>query len=251
MKIAIMGGTGLVGRKLVGVLRQRGHEVVAASSRNGVDAVTGEGLDAALHGVEAVVDVLNAPSFEPAAVLAFFETSTRHLLAAEVAAGVRHHVVLSIVGIEGLPDNGYFRAKVAQEALVRASGVPFTILRATQFFEFIGGLAQPDAKGEALRLSPALMQPVAVDDVVDRLADAVVVPARNVLVEIAGPQRIPMADAVAQWLVAHGDLRQVVRDPQAPYFGAVLGPESLVAGREARLGGTTFADWLRGCVAAA
>ena len=201
-----MGGTGFIGNKLVNVLGRRGHDVVAASLRSGVDAITGEGLDAALQGVDAVVDVLNAPSFEPGAVLKFFETSTRHLLAAEIAAQVKHHVVLSIVGIEGLPDNGYFRAKVAQEALVRASAVPFTIVRATQFFDFIGGFAQPDAKDSIVRPTPALMQPVAADDV-------------------------------------------VVRDPQAPYFGAVLGLESLVAGEDARLGKTNFADWLRLSVA--
>lgn len=239
-----MGGTGLIGSKLVNVLRQRGHDVVAASLKTGVDVITGVGLDAALQGVDAVVDVLNLPSFEPAAVLKFFETSTRHLLAAEIAARVKHHVVLSIVGIEELPDNGYFRAKVAQEALVRASTVPFTIVRATQFFEFIGGLVPPDAKDASLRLTTALMQPVAADDAVAQLADIVVTVAQNSVVEVAGPQRIPMADAVAQWLVAQGDPREVVRDPQAPYFGAVLALESLVAGKDARLGQTSFADWL-------
>lgn len=244
-----MGGTGLIGAKLVKVLRQRGHDVVAASLKSGVDVITGEGLEAALQGVEAVVDVLNASSFEPAAVLKFFETSTRHLLAAERVARVKHHVVLSIVGIEGLPDNGYFRAKVAQEVLVRASGVPFTIVRATQFFEFIGGLAQPQAKDASLRLTPALMQPVAADDLVDRLADAVLATARNAVVEVAGPERMSVADAVSHWLVAQGDSREVVRDAQAPYFGAVLAPESLVAGRDAHLGKTTLADWLRSNVA--
>lgn len=240
-----MGGTGLIGSKLVNVLRHRGHDVVAASLKSGVDVITGVGLDAALQGVDAVVDVLNLPSFEPAAVLKFFETSTRHLLAAEIAARVKHHVVLSIVGIEALPDNGYFRAKVAQEALVRASSMPFTIVRATQFFEFIGGLVQPDAKDASLRLTTALMQPVAADDAVAQLADIAVTAAQNSVVEVAGPQRIPMADAVAQWLVAQGDSREVVRDPQAPYFGAVLAMESLVAGKDARLGQTSFADWLR------
>ncbi len=227
MKIVVIGGTGLIGSKLVGNLRERGHEVLAAAPNTGVNTITREGLAEALNGADVVVDVANAPVWEDKAVLDFFETSGRNLLAAEAAAGVRHHIALSIVGSERLPDNGYFRAKVAQENLIKASGIPYTILRATQFFEFVGGIAQSATAGQEIRLSPALIQPIASDDVAAALADVAVAPPVNGTVEIAGPEAIPLDELVRRFLRATEDQRKVLPDVHARYFGAVLDDQSL------------------------
>ncbi|RVI89869.1 SDR family oxidoreductase [Sinorhizobium medicae] len=244
MKIVVIGGTGLIGSKLVGNLRERGHEVLAAAPNTGVDTITREGLAEALNGADVVVDVANAPVWEDKAVLDFFETSGRNLLAAEAAAGVRHHIALSIVGSERLPDNGYFRAKVAQENLIKASGIPYTILRATQFFEFVGGIAQSATAGQEIRLSPALIQPIASDDVAAALADVAVAPPVNGTVEIAGPEAIPLDELVRRFLRATEDQRKVLPDVHARYFGAVLDDQSLTPRDNPRIGAIRFEDWL-------
>ncbi|WP_166363390.1 SDR family oxidoreductase [Pseudomonas akapageensis] len=244
MKIVVIGGSGLIGSKLVKTLRQRGHDVLAASPSTGVNSITREGLAAAMDGTDVVVDVANAPSWEDQAVLDFFETSSRNLLAAEAAAGVRHHVALSIVGSERLPEAGYFRAKVAQESLIKASGIPFTLLRATQFFEFVGGIVQSFAVGEEFRVSPALIQPIASDDVVAALADVVLAAPVNGTVEVGGPQALPLDELARRFLRATQDNRKVVPDVNARYFGAVLDDQSLTAGKNARLGAIQFEDWL-------
>lgn len=245
MKIVVIGGTGLIGSKLVKTLRERGHEALAASPNTGVNTITRKGLADALDGADVVVDVANAPVWEDAAVLDFFETSGRNLLAAEAAAGVRHHVALSIVGSERLPGNGYFRAKVAQENLIKASGIAYTILRATQFFEFVGGIAQSATTGEDVRLSPALFQPIASDDVVAALADLALAPPVNGTVEVAGPQPIPLDEAVRSFFQATGDTRKVIADIRARYFGSILDDRSLTPGKNPRLGTIGFSDWLR------
>jgi uncharacterized protein YbjT (DUF2867 family) len=250
MKIVIIGGTGLIGSKTVAILRQRGHEVVAASPKSGVNTITGEGLRQALAGAQVVVDLANSPSFEDKAVLEFFETSGRNLLAAEAAAGVRHHVALSIVGIDR-SDNGYFRAKVAQEKLIKASGIPYTIIRSTQFMEFLRGIVDSSADGNKVRISPGLFQPIAADDVAAIVADVALAPPRNGIVEIAGPERAPFNDIVARYLKAVGDPREVVRDPEARYWGGRVEERSLVPLGEARLGRITFDEWLRRSRAAA
>ncbi|MDX0520309.1 NAD(P)H-binding protein [Sinorhizobium medicae] len=244
MKIVVIGGTGLIGSKLVGNLRERGHEVLAAAPNTGVNTITREGLAEALSGADVVVDVANAPVWEDKAVFDFFETSGRNLLAAEAAAGVRHHIALSIVGSERLPDNGYFRAKVAQENLIKASGIPYTILRATQFFEFVGGIAQSATAGQEIRLSPALIQPIASDDVAAALADVAVAPPVNGTVEIAGPEAIPLDELVRRFLRATEDQRKVLPDVHARYFGAVLDDQSLTPGKNPRIGAIRFEDWL-------
>ncbi|MDX0464455.1 SDR family oxidoreductase [Sinorhizobium medicae] len=244
MKIVVIGGTGLIGSKLVGNLRERGHEVLAAAPNTGVNTITREGLAEALNGADVVVDVANAPVWEDKAVLDFFETSGRNLLAAEAAAGVRHHIALSIVGSERLPDNGYFRAKVAQENLIKASGIPYTILRATQFFEFVGGIAQSATAGQEIRLSPALIQPIASDDVAAALADVAVAPPVNGTVEIAGPEAIPLDELVRRFLRATEDQRKVLPDVHARYFGAVLDDQSLTPRDNPRIGAIRFEDWL-------
>ncbi|MEY9784141.1 SDR family oxidoreductase [Sinorhizobium fredii] len=244
MKIVVIGGTGLIGSKLVKNLRERGHEVLAAAPNTGVNTITREGLAEALDGAQIVVDVANAPVWEDKAVLEFFETSGRNLLAAEAAAGVRHHVALSIVGSERLPDNGYFRAKVAQENLIKGSRIPYTILRATQFFEFVGGIAQSATVGEEIRLSPALIQPIASDDVAVALADVAVAAPINGTVEVAGPEAIPLDDLVRRFLKATQDPRKIVPDVHARYFGAVLDDQSLTPGKSARIGAIRFEDWL-------
>jgi uncharacterized protein YbjT (DUF2867 family) len=244
MKIVVIGGSGLIGKKLVTNLRQQGHEVVAASPSSGVNTLTGEGLAAALRGAQVVVDVANSPSFEDKAVLAFFETTGRNLLPAEAAAGVRHHIVLSIVGIDRTPDNGYFRAKVAQEKLIEASGIPYTIIRATQFLEFLGGIAASSAEGNTVRLSPGLFQPIAADDVAAIVAEVALAAPRNGIVEIAGPERAPFNEIVARYLKAVGDPREVVSDPEARYFGGRVEEHSLVPLGEARLGRIGFDEWL-------
>lgn len=244
MKIVVIGGTGLIGSKLVNGLHERGHQAVAAAPSTGVNSITREGLAETMDGADVVVDVANAPSWEDQAVLDFFETSTRNLLAAGKAAGVKHHVVLSIVGSERLPDNGYFRAKVAQEALVKDSGLPYTVLRATQFFEFVEGIAQAGTVGDEIHLSPALFQPLAADDVVTALLDVALAPAANATLEVAGPEALPMDELVRRFLRLRGDNRKVVADVHARYFGAELDDRALTPGSGARLGTIRFEDWL-------
>lgn len=244
MKIVVIGGTGLIGSKLVNILRERGHDALAAAPSTGVNSITREGLAQAMDGADIVVDVANAPSWEEQAVLDFFETSSRNLLAAEAAAGVRHHVALSIVGSERLPENGYFRAKVAQENLIKASGIPYTILRATQFFEFVGGIAQAATVGEEICLSPALIQPMASDDVVAALVEVTLAAPVNGTVEVAGPEAMPLDELVRRFLQATQDTRKVVPDVHARYFGSVLDDQSLTPGKNPRLGAIRFKDWL-------
>jgi uncharacterized protein YbjT (DUF2867 family) len=244
MKIVVIGGTGLIGSKLVSHLRERGHEVVAASPSTGVDTITREGLAKAVDGADVVVDVANAPVWEDKAVLEFFETSGRNLLAAEAAAGVRHHVALSVVGSERLADNGYFRAKVAQENLIKASAIPYTILRATQFFEFVGGIAQSATVGEEIRLSPALIQPIAAADVALALADVAVAPPLNGTVEVAGPEAMPLDELVRRFVRITKDMRKVVPDVHARYFGGLLSDRTLTPGANPRIGAIRFEDWL-------
>jgi len=244
MKVVVAGGSGLIGTKLVHRLRERGHETIAASPSSDVDTLTGEGLAGALAGAQAVIDVTNSPSIEDRAVLNFFETSTRNLLAAENAANVKHHVVLSIVGADRLLDSGYMRAKVAQENLVRVNTIPFTILHATQFFEFLGVIAGASTDHDTVRLSPALVQPIAADDVAAALADiAVSVPA-NGTVELAGPERFRLDELIRRYLSAVRDPRQVTTDPDARYFGAKLDEHSLMPGDNPRLGSIRFEHWL-------
>jgi uncharacterized protein YbjT (DUF2867 family) len=244
MKIVVIGGSGLIGKKVVKNLRQRGHEVVTASPSSGVNTVTGEGLAQALAAAQVVVDVANAPSWEDKAVLEFFETSGRNLLAAEAAAGVGHHVALSVVGTERLLASGYFRAKMAQENLIKASSIPYTIVRATQFFEFVGGIAQAATEGQTVRVPPALMQPIAADDVAAAMAEAALAKPLNGTVELAGPDPIRQDDLVRQFLSKTGDVRTVVTDPKALYYGIVVNDQSLTPGDNPRLGPTHFADWL-------
>ncbi|SHN38626.1 SDR family oxidoreductase [Chitinophaga sp. CF418] len=244
MKAVVIGGTGLIGRKLVEILSDRGHHVIAASPSSGVNSITGEGLDEAFDGVDVVIDVSNSPSFEDNAVLNFFQTSQKNIAAAEAAAGVKFHVALSIVGTDRLPDNGYFRAKVAQEKLIRESGIPYTIVHATQFMEFAGGIADSSMKGNDIYLSTGAIQPIAAAEVSEALADAVEAGPINGITEVAGPERFSMADFVRQYLTAKGDNRKVVADPQALYFGSVIDAQSLVPLGEARLGKITFQQWL-------
>jgi uncharacterized protein YbjT (DUF2867 family) len=245
MKIVVIGGTGLIGSKTSAILRQGGHEVVAASSKSGVNTITGEGLKAAMAGAQVVIDLTNSSSFEDKAVLEFFETSGRNVAAAETAAGVRHHVALSIVGTDRSPDNGYFRAKVAQEKLIEASSIPYTIIRATQFLEFLGGIAASSVDGNRVRLSPGLFQPIAADDVAPVVAEVALAAPRNGIVEIAGPERAPFNEIIARYLKAVGDPREVVRDPEARYFGSRVEERSLVPLGEARLGRIRLDEWLR------
>jgi uncharacterized protein YbjT (DUF2867 family) len=244
MKIVVIGGSGLIGSKLVNLLRQRGYEVVAASPASGVNTLTGEGLADALAGAQVVVDVANSPSFEDRAVLEFFQTSGRNLLAAETAAGVGHHVALSVVGADRLADSGYMRAKVAQVNLIKASGVPYTIVRSTQFFEFAGGIVQSATEGQTVRLPPALMQPIVSDDVAAALADISVAAPRNGTVELAGPEPIRMDELVRRFLSAKRDARTVIPEIHARYFGAELTDQSLTPGANPRIGPTRFVDWL-------
>ena len=250
MKIVVIGGTGLIGSKAVAILRQGGHEVIAASPRSGVNSITGEGLKEAMAGAQVVIDLANSPSFEDKAVLEFFETSGRNLAAAETAAGVRHHVALSIVATDRT-DNGYFRAKLAQEKLIEASGIPYTIIRATQFMEFIGGIADSSADGNKVRLPPILFQPIAAEDIAPIVAEVALAPPRKGILEIAGPERAPFDEIVARYLKAVGDPREVVRDPEARYFGGRVEEHSLVPSGEARLGRIGLDEWLRRSLAKA
>ena len=243
MKIVVIGGSGLIGKKLIPLLRGRGHEAVSASPSSGVNTITGEGLREALAGADVVVDVTNAPSWEDKAVLEFFETSTRNILAAEAAAGVKHHVALSIAGDDCIPDSGYMRAKVAQEKLIQANRVPYTILRATQFFEFLAAIAGPGT--DTVRVSDAPMQPLAADDVAAALADVAVGSPANGMLEVAGPEALPIAAFVGKALAASGDTRRVVADPQARYSGAALDDLGLKPRNlNPRIGPTRFEAWL-------
>src|SRR3954453_6415621 len=249
MKTVVIGGTGLIGTKVMTNLRQRGHEVVAASPSTGVNTLTGAGLAAALAGAQVVIDVANSPSFEEKAVMDFFRASGRNLLAAEAAASVEHNIALSVVGADRLPESGYLRAKLAQEELIKASTIPYTILRSTQFFEFIGRIADSAADSE-IRLSPALVQPIASDDVVAALADLAVAPPLNATVEVAGPGAYPLAKLARKFLAARGDKRRVVADIHARYFGTELDDRSLTPGGQPRYGRTAFDDWLNGRIGA-
>src|SRR3989442_6240356 len=245
MKIVVIGGTGLIGSKTVAILREGGHEVVAASPNTGVNSITGEGLKEAMAGTQAVIDLANSPSFEDRAGLEFFETSGRNLLAAEAAADVRHHVALSIVGTDRTPDNGYFRAKGAQEKLIKTSGIPYTIIRSTQFLEFLGAIAASSTEGNVVRLSPGLFQPIAADDVAANVADVALAAPRGGIVEIAGPERAPFSEIIARYLKAIGDPREVVREPDARYSRGRVEERSLVPLGEARLGRIGLDEWLR------
>ncbi|CAJ0734903.1 SDR family oxidoreductase [Ralstonia mannitolilytica] len=244
MKIVVIGGSGLIGSRLVTLLAEARHTVVAASPRTGVNTITGEGLNQALVDADVVVDVANAPSWEPQAVLDFFRTSARNLGKAEVAAGVRHHVALSIVGTDRMPENAYFAAKVAQEEAIEAAGVPYTIVRATQFMEFIGGIADSSTEGGTVRVGDGLFQPIAADDVVANLAQVALAAPRNGIIEIAGPDRAPFAEIVARYLQSAGDTRPVVADRNARYFGGVVEEQSLVPLGDARIGRIDLKQWL-------
>jgi uncharacterized protein YbjT (DUF2867 family) len=244
MKIVVIGGTGLIGSKVVTLLRGQGHEAVAASPRLGINTITGEGLADALAGASVVVDVSNSPNFEPAAVLEFFETSTRNLLAAEAAAGVGHHVALSIVGIDRSPDNGYFQAKLAQEKLIAAGSIPYSIVRATQFMEFLDGIADAATTGTEVHIPPVAFQPIAAADVARMVAGVAVRSPLQGRVEIAGPERLRFDHVVRHRLRERNDARQVIADPHAAYFGAVPSEQSLVPLTGARLGTIRFEDWL-------
>jgi uncharacterized protein YbjT (DUF2867 family) len=244
MKIVVIGGTGLIGTKVCKILRNQGHEVLPASPSTGVNSQTGEGLAGALAGAAVVVDVANAPSWEDQAVLDFFETAGRNIHAAETAARVGHHVALSVVGTDRMLAAGYFRAKMAQENLIKASKIPYTIVRATQFFEFVGGIAESGVAGETIRLPAAMMQPIAADDVAAIVADVAVNKPLNATIDIAGPDPIRMDDLARQYLIAKHDSRPVTTDPAATYFGTPVNDQSITPTGPARLGPTHFKDWL-------
>jgi uncharacterized protein YbjT (DUF2867 family) len=250
MKIVVIGGTGLIGSKVVSILRERGHEVMSASPSSGVNTLTGEGLSEALAGAQVVVDVANSPSFEDKPAMDFFEKSGRNLLAAEKAAGVKHHVALSVVGTDRLTGSGpgslsgYFRAKMAQENLIKASGIPFTIVHTTQFFEFAKNIAQSGTDGSTVRLSSVLMQPMAADDVAAAVAEAALGQPVNGMIEVAGPDQIRQDELVRQYLSATGDSRKVITDVDGGYYGIAVNDQSLVPGANARLGSTRFEEWL-------
>jgi uncharacterized protein YbjT (DUF2867 family) len=243
MRIVVLGGSGLIGSKLVNLLRQDGQDVVSASHSSGLNTVTGEGLDEALAGAQVVVDVTNSPSFEDKAALDFFENSGRHIVAAEVKAGVTHHVALSVVGTDRLQESGYFRAKLAQEHLIEKSPIPYTILHSTQFFEFLPSIADEDTVEQTVRISPALFQPIAAADVAATLATVAASPPVNGIIEVAGPDRVSMADLVQRYLSKTDDARQVLVDRNARYYGLLLNDESLTPGANPRLGSTTFEEW--------
>jgi uncharacterized protein YbjT (DUF2867 family) len=244
MKIVVIGGSGLIGSKLVKKLREDGHEAVAASPDTGVNTLTGEGLAEALKGASVVVDVSNSPSWDDAAVMKFFETSTRNLLASEAAAGVAHHVALSVVGTDRLSESGYFRAKIAQEKLIQGSSIPYSIVHATQFFEFLKGLADISSDGDKVRLPPVLFQPMAADDVASAVEKVAVGPPVNGIVEIGGPEQFRVDELVQRRLAALNDPREVIADPNATYSGAKVTEKTLIPGDKARLGETRFETWL-------
>ena len=251
MKIVVIGGSGLIGSKLITKFRAQGHDAVVASPNTGVNTLTGEGLAKVLAGASVVVDVTNSPSFEDKAVMEFFQTSTRNQLKYEAAAGVGHHVALSVVGSERAPDSGYLRAKIAQEKLIKESPIPYSIVRATQFFEFVGSIADNAATGNAVRVPPALIQPMAADDVASGVALVALAKPLNGTVEIGGPRAFRFDELIRLQLNASKDPRQVIVDPQARYFGAQLSERTLVPGNGARLGETRFEDWLnRSAIAA-
>jgi uncharacterized protein YbjT (DUF2867 family) len=245
MKIVVIGGTGLIGSKLVNILRERGHEAIAASPNSGVNTITGEGLDQALANTDVVVDVANSPSFADDAVMEFFTVSGRNLLAAAARAGVKHHVALSVVGTDRLAESGYFRAKIVQEKLIRESGLPYTIVHSTQFFEFLGGIAASAGQGDAIALSPAFVQPISSDDVAIAMADVTLGAPMGGIVEIAGPDRFRLAELVQQYLAVKQDARTVHADVHARYFGAELKEDTLVPHGKARLGAVKLQNWLR------
>ncbi|MCY9659145.1 SDR family oxidoreductase [Paenibacillus chondroitinus] len=245
MKIVVIGGSGLIGKKLVNNLRELGHEVVAASPSLGINSITGEGLAAAISGAQVVVDVTNAPSWEDQAVLDFFKTSTRNLLDAEVAAGVQHHVALSVVGTDGLLESGYFRAKMAQEEMIKDSKVPYTIVRAAQFFEFVESIAQFSTEGETVRMPSAFIQPIVSDDVAAAVADYALASPVNGIVDLAGPERMGLDELVRRFMTARKDTRQVVTDENSRYYGVLLNQHSLVPLGDARIATTRFEDWLK------
>jgi uncharacterized protein YbjT (DUF2867 family) len=244
MKIVVIGGSGLIGSKLVNKLRERGHEAIAASPNSGVNSVTGEGLAEVLKGAAVVVDVSNSPDWEDAAVLKFFETSTRNLLTYEAAAGVRHHVALSVVGTERMLESGYFRAKLAQEDLIKRSAIPYSIVRATQFFEFVKGIADFSTDGNQVRLSSALIQPMAADDVASAVGEIAMGSPLNGTLEVGGPEQFRLDELVRMYIAARKDPREVVTDPNARYYGLALSERTLVPGDNARLGKTRFETWL-------
>jgi uncharacterized protein YbjT (DUF2867 family) len=244
MKIVVIGGTGLIGSKVVTCLREEGHEAVAASPDSGVNTLTGVGLPDALRGASVVVDVSNSPSFEDEAVMEFFTTSTTNLLAAERDAGVGHHVALSVVGTERMPESGYLRAKLAQEKLIAHSGIPYSIIHATQFFEFVTRIADEATDGDTVRVPAALIQPIAADDVAAAVCETSQRPPANGVIEIGGPEELHFEEFIRRGLAAKGDPRTVVADPEARYFGAHLKERSLVTGYGARLGAIRFNDWL-------
>jgi uncharacterized protein YbjT (DUF2867 family) len=249
MKIVVVGGSGLIGSKLVTKLRERGHLAVAASPKSGVNSITGEGLSEAMKGADVVADVTNAPSWEDAAVMDFFETSTRNLLRTEADTGVKHHIALSVVGADRIPGSGFMRAKIAQETLIRSGNVPYTIVRSTQFFEFLGAIAKAGTDGGAVRLPPARMQPIAADDVAAALADVVVTNPVNGMVELAGPEAFPIDEVVRRYLNATGDSRPVIGDDNALYYGAPVSDRTLMPSDNPRLGKTSFQHWLNSSVA--
>jgi uncharacterized protein YbjT (DUF2867 family) len=245
MKIVVIGGTGLIGSKAIVLLRGAGHVALAAAPDTGVNTVTGEGLEAALEGADVVVDLANSRSFEPSAVMDFFTAHEKNLLAAEARAGVRHHVVLSIVGIDRSPGNGYFRAKTVQEELIKSSGIPYTVIRSTQFMEFLGAIADSGEKDGVIRIATGLFQPIAADDVAAFVADTALAAPRNGTIEIAGPERAPFDEIIRNYLGMLGDNRAVNADPEARYFGSRVEQFSLVPTAEAQLGRIRLADWAR------
>jgi uncharacterized protein YbjT (DUF2867 family) len=244
MKIVVIGGSGLIGSKVVSKLRDSGHEAVAAAPTSGVDSVTGEGLAEALKGAAVVVDVTNAPSWEDAAVLKFFETSTRNLLAAEATARVRHHVALSVVGTERMLESGYFRAKLAQESLIKRSSIPYSIVRATQFFEFVKGIADYSTEGNKVRMPSVFIQPMSADDVASAVAKVAMGSPVKGTVEVGGPERFRLDEFIRRGLAARKDPREVIADPQAPYYGIKVSENTLIPADGARLGETRFEKWL-------
>lgn len=245
MKILVIGGSGLIGSKVVALLKKSGHDAVAASPATGVNTITGEGLADAVAGADIVIDVANSPSFEDQAVLEFFQTSGRNLLAAEETAHVSHHVALSVVGTDRLSESGYFRGKIAQEKLIRDAKLPYTIVHSTQFFEFLGGIAASGAVGNEVHLSPAFVQPISSDDVAEAVVEHALRKPLNGIVEIAGPEKMRLSDLVQTHLLALNDQRKVVADPEARYFGALLSENTLIPGDDAKLGRKTYADWFK------